>query len=228
MAEESTYSTYRLPTIKGVELSAFDLYRRKPDVDIDVERPVFCLIGANGLGKSTYLSSLLYGLTGGMPCRAQRFSSPQEYAQEATRLDRRQDYYGGRLTEMAADQAAITVRLGWPGTWASVTRQFHGSGAVATLDVHSDGQDSRRFTDATAEPAYRRLIVDHCKLPNYDQFMFLMHYVCAFDEDRHLLLWDSTALTNALYLAFGSDAEQAAKANQLKRDVERLGSRDTE
>ena len=49
--------------------------------------------------------------------------------------------------------------------------------------------------------------------------------MCAFDEDRHLLLWDSVALTNALYLAFGSDTAHAAEANDLKRDVERFGSR---
>ena len=82
---------YRLPTIAWVELSAFDLYRRMPDVRIDIERGVFCLIGANGLGKSTYLCSLLYGLTGGIPYRGQRFSSPGEYAEEAARLDRRTD-----------------------------------------------------------------------------------------------------------------------------------------
>ena len=226
MDDASPDTTYCLPTIEGVELSSFDLYRRKPDVRTNVDHAVFCLIGANGLGKSTYLNSLLYGLTGGIPYRARRFSSPGEYAEEATRADRREDYYGGRLSEAAADHAAITVQLRWQGRSVSVTRQFVGSGAVTALEVQ-EGRDGRltSTSGAEAESAYRKLVVAECRVPNFEQFIFLMHYVCAFDEDRHLLLWDPTALTNALYLAFGSDAKQAAKANDLKREVERLGSR---
>lgn len=226
MGQSSSASKYHMPKIEGVELSAFDLYRRKPDVEIDVERAVFCLIGANGLGKSTYLISLIYGLTGCIPFRARSFSSPREYMEEATRLERRNDYYGGRLSEAAAERATITVRLRVQNTSLSVTRQCVGPGAVTALKVESDtGSEPTNFSDAEAERRYQELVVAESGLPSFEQFVFLMHYVCAFYEDRHLLLWDSTALTNALYLAFESDAEQAAEANDLKRWVERLGSR---
>lgn len=226
MDEASREGGYCFPTIERVELSAFDLYRRKPDVTIDIQRHVFCLIGANGLGKSTYLSSLLYCLTGGIPYRARKFSSPGEYAAEAMRGDRRDDYYRGRLSEAAAARATITIQLRWQHKSASVTRQLVGSGAVTALDVRVNGEATTvSFPEREAESAYRNLVVEECGMPTFDQFVFLMHYVCAFDEGRHLLLWDTAALTNALYLAFGSDAEHAAKANDLKREVERQGSR---
>ena len=226
MDEASKDGGYCFPTIERVELSAFDLYRRKPDVTIDVQRHVFCLIGANGLGKSTYLNSLLYGLTGGIPYRERSFSSPGEYAAEATRGDRRDDYYQGRLSDTAAARATITMRLRWQHKSASVTRQLVGSGAVMALDVWVDGEATPvTFPETEAESAYRNLVVEECGMPSFDQFVFLMHYVCAFDEGRHLLLWDAMALTNALYLAFGSDAEHAARASDLKREVERQGSR---
>src|SRR5215208_7496675 len=41
-----------LPTIARVALANFDLYSNEPNACEDIERPVFCLIGANGLGKS--------------------------------------------------------------------------------------------------------------------------------------------------------------------------------
>ena len=226
MNHSSPNAPYRFPMIAGVQLLSFDLYKRRPDIRIKIDRSVFCVIGANGLGKSSFLNSLLYGLTGALPYRARSFSSPREYAEEATRLDRRDDYYGGRLSEAAAEHAAITVKLRWPNTTASVTRQFFGAGAVTALEVLAKGEAvPSRFTDAAAESAYKNLVVSECRLPDFDQFIFLLHYVCVFDEDRHLLLWDPIALTNALYLAFGSDGAQAAKANDLKRDVERFGSR---
>lgn len=226
MNNGSSDAPYRFPTISGVQLSAFDLYRRKPNVRVKIDRAVFCLIGANGLGKSSFLNSLLYGLTGGLPYRARSFSSPREYAEEATRLDRRDDYYGGRLSESAATHAAISVELCWPNRRATVTRQLFGAGAVTALEVRDDGEEEPVvFEEAAAESKYMNLVVEECGLPDFDQFVFLLHYVCAFDEDRHLLLWDSIALTNALYLAFGSDIAHAAEANDLKRDVERFGSR---
>ena len=154
------------------------------------------------------------------------FASPREYVEEATRLDRRRDYYGGRVSEASEDHAAITVQLRWPEASALVTRQLFGSGAVTAVEIEtSTGTAPRKNSGESANETYREFVVKQCGLPSFDQFVFLMHYVCAFDEERHLLLWDPVALTNALYLAFGTDAGQAAKANDLKRDVERLGSR---
>ena len=212
MNSAASGSRYNLPTIGGVHFSGFDLFRREPDVRVNIHRRLFCLIGANGLGKSTFLTSLLYGTTGAIPYRAPRFSTAREYAEEATRLDRRHDYYAGRLSEAAAEHATIGVRLCWPGKSTFVTRRLLGPSAVSSLEVRVNGTASvSRFENEAADSTFRELVVEECGLPSFDQFIFLMHYVCTFDEDRHLLLWDSVALTNALYLAFGSDAKQAVR-----------------
>ena len=226
MTTSSLEARFCFPTITGVQLSAFDLYRRQADVEVKIDRRVFCLIGANGLGKSSFLNTLLYGLTGGLPYRTRSFSSPREYAEEATRRERRDDYYSGRLSEKAMEIAAITVELSWPNKTATVTRQLFGAGTVIALKVEADGETvPSDLEQIDAESAYKALVIAECGLPDFDQFVFLLHYVCAFDEDRHLLLWDTNALTNALHLSFGSDVAQAAKANELKRDVERFSSR---
>lgn len=226
MSDEIHEGSYCLPSITGVQLSSFDLFRRKPDVGVILDKPVYCLIGANGLGKSSFLNTILYGLTGGLPCRTRGFSSPKEYAEEATRFDRRQDYFGGRLSEMALEHAAITIELAWPERKVLVTRNLFGASAVTDLSIRDGSKKNAIDTNGKdLDSTYKSLIVDECGLPDFNQFIFLLHYVCAFDEDRHLLLWDPVPLTNALYLAFGSDADQAALANELKRKVERYGSR---
>ena len=217
---------YCFPRIANVQLFSFDLYQRRPEVNVKTDNPVLCLMGANGIGKSSFLNTLIYGLTGGIPFRERAFSSPREYTDEALRIDRRQDYYGGRLSPSTIPHAAIRVDLSWPTTRASVTRQLFGPGAVIGLEIETDGDGVPSASDHTdTESDYRALVVAQCGLPDFDQFIFLMHYVCTFDEERHLLLWDPIALTNALYLAFGTDGSQAANASRLKRAVERFGSR---
>jgi len=55
---------FSLPTIAGAKLRSFDLYTNEPNPGISVEHAVFCLIGANGLGKSTFLDTLNFAITG--------------------------------------------------------------------------------------------------------------------------------------------------------------------
>jgi len=54
----------KLPRIKSLTLKNFSLYET-PDntITVDFEKPASCIIGANGLGKSTLLNCINYGLT---------------------------------------------------------------------------------------------------------------------------------------------------------------------
>jgi len=60
------------PRIRHIALTGFSLYSLQPDIQIDVTDGVFCLAGANGLGKSTFLSAVNFGLTGIVACHWDR------------------------------------------------------------------------------------------------------------------------------------------------------------
>ncbi len=55
---------YNFPKIKKVKLRNFSLYTKKTSIEEDINIGVFCLAGANGLGKTTFLNAINYGLTG--------------------------------------------------------------------------------------------------------------------------------------------------------------------
>lgn len=227
MSDYTEIDRYALPIIESTSLKSFDLYRKNPNASVKIDRNVFCLIGANGLGKSTFLNTMIYGITGGIPYRVHEFTSPREYAEEANRLDRREEYFRGRLSVNSIEHASVTIALKWPSITILICRRLFGTGAVQSVEIkYADERvKSELYDGSNAAKKYEELVVEYSKVPNFEQFIFLIHYVCSFDEDRHLLLWESSALTNALYLAFGSDAEQAEIANKLKRDVQRLGSK---
>ena len=48
------------PRVTSVRFCSFDLFKRNENVDIKLEKNVFCLVGANGLGKSSFLTTLIY------------------------------------------------------------------------------------------------------------------------------------------------------------------------
>ena len=53
-----------LPKIQEIVINEFSLYKLKSEIVLDMNDGVFCLAGANGLGKSTFISILSYALTG--------------------------------------------------------------------------------------------------------------------------------------------------------------------
>lgn len=87
-----------LPIIKQVRLYDFDLYTSNPNIITEVNKNVYCLIGANGLGKSTFLNSVTYCITGAIPLTEKNFSTAPEYAKNATRNTRTTDYFNGLIS----------------------------------------------------------------------------------------------------------------------------------
>lgn len=219
------------PRIERIALENFDLYSNEPNLDVAVERKVFCLIGANGLGKSTFLNTINFAITGAIPDPSRKFQSAQDYYRNAVRQDRTEDYFSGRITETARSIACATVDLAWPSTVISVTRDLFGGAGVTRLSLRdiSTGQIIAKTlsdsSDGELNSNFEREVLRLTGLEDFAQFVFLIHFVATFDEGRHLLMWDDNALTNALYLAFGADPVAAKAADKLQRDMDRESSR---
>ena len=61
----SKRKTLNLPKLLNVSLNDFSLYSLTPNIELTIGDGVFCLAGANGLGKSTFLNAVNYALTSG-------------------------------------------------------------------------------------------------------------------------------------------------------------------
>ncbi|MEF8758745.1 MAG: AAA family ATPase [Candidatus Accumulibacter sp. UW25] len=232
MTNNDTQRKITLPKIFRVALENFDLYTHQPDVEVKIEKKVFCLIGANGLGKSTFLNTINFIITGAVPDPSRKFQSAQDYYRNASRLDRTEGYFTGRISEASRPIARATVELSWPSANITVTRDIFDSGNVSCLIItdtvlgttqkHSISED---MDGDTLGVLYEKQVLHLCGLEDFAQFVFLFHFVATFDEGRHLLMWDDGALTNALYLAFGADPAAAKVADKLQRDMDRESSR---
>ena len=141
------------PRVSRVQLRAFSLFVLQPDLDIEIPRRVFCLAGANGLGKSTFLSAVNYGLTGFVPDPDKTFLSSTEYLEHHRhKANYSDDFFSGRIVEKDREEAAITLSIEIGDTRAQITRgiftpsglrEFTWSGTppdeIRTADSDEDG-----------------------------------------------------------------------------------------
>lgn len=232
MDKEGSTAQVTLPSITQVCLENFDLYTHNPNTKVHIEKNVFCLMGANGLGKSTFLNAINFALTGSVPDPLRKFISAQDYFKEVSRPDRSREYFSGRISEPYRDVASVSVELRWPNAIINVKRMFFEGKSVSKLTITDPvtGQHQVRSIENDEDSSelndfYEAQVLHNCGLDDFAQFVFIMHFISTFDEGRHLLMWDDQALTNALYLAFGTDPAEAKKADKLKHEMDRESSR---
>ncbi len=220
------------PRVRQVRLDHFSLYTLKPTNVIGLNEGVFCLAGANALGKSTFLAALNYCLTGIVPDPKREFVSVKKYTELGGAFA--DLFFSGRIQPDDRDDAAVSIVMDVGPFRYDITRSVFEPSELRkirvvnaeTAEVLYDGADASD-DDAGAERhhQYSKLLTEHVGLQTFDQFVFLQHFLFTFDESRHLLLWDPRVLTQILYLSIGSDYEKAERADRLRREVEKAASR---
>lgn len=218
-----------LPKITNASFKNFDLYTNEPNISVDIEKNVFCLIGANGLGKSTFLNSIIFAITGAIPTSNRKFLSAHDYFKNISKAKETEEYFNGRVAEHQRETASISVTLEWDNYILKITRNFFSANKFKKLIIKdkNSGAISEYVEKNGVEinKIYQDEIRKLTGLNDFTQFVFLIHFISLFDESRHLLMWDSNVLTNALYLAFGTDPSEAQDADKLQKEMERESSR---
>lgn len=227
MSEESQGIV--LPHVRRLKISHFSLYRNRSENLVIFDKGVFCLSGANGLGKSTFLAILNYSLTGAVAHPDPKVQSLSEYRQRAR--NNTPDYFTGRVATPDRDIAEVTIEFTIGPYAYTVTRGFFQSDELRYLKVqgpdleieHSagveDSVEGREIFDI-----YEDSVVKHTGLAKFDQLVYIQHFLLTFDERRHLLFWDPQVTRFALFLAFGLDTARADAAGEWQRKAERLES----
>ena len=218
-----------LPKIRSLTLRNFSLYSRQPAISIDFSDGVFCLAGANGLGKSTFLAALNYAITGIVSESERPFQSVEEYYKFS--LDFSKSFFTGRIEERDREAAEVSVSLCVGSQLYTVTRGMFEPDELRALRIEngtgshpSEPSESPDTTPSQRHQHYATHLAADIGVASFEQFVFLQHFVFTFDERRHLLFWDEKVLEQALYLAFGVDVSQAQHADILRREAEKADS----
>lgn len=219
----------KFPVIEHIRLHNFSLYKRTPNVDLKLAGGVFCLVGANGLGKTTFLATVNYGLTGVVPNPVDRSDSNDYMDHNYVERSTTKKFFEGRITAQDKSNASVELVLKIGDYRFTIKRLIvNGQNPVylqvinlESGEVEYEGKEDARGRN---EEMYHKYICLSMGISRFKQFLFLQHFVLTFDEHRKLLLWDHVALNEALHLCIGANYDNALEASNLVTEMAAAGS----
>ncbi|MEZ4817384.1 MAG: AAA family ATPase [Flavobacteriaceae bacterium] len=219
---------FYLPKIKEVTINNFSLYKKTETINVEFNKNVFCLIGANGLGKSTFITILNYGLTGIVKNPERTFSwfgsIPQFYSKSKSFASK---YFEGRVDEDDYDLAEVELTFSLGQNLYKIKRGFFEPDQLRNFEKFDNAgnpikidSDDPNYLDYE----YKSHFVSDSNLTDFSQFAFLQSFVLTFDETHNLLFWDDSIIERVLYLFFGIDSSVAKEADKLRKDYNTFDS----
>lgn len=214
---------FHFPNIKKIDIENFSLYKKKDEISINIDKDVFCLVGANGLGKSTFITIINYALTGIVKNPERNFSwykSISGFYNKSKSFA--ESYFDGRIAEKDYELAQVTIEFDLGDKEYKITRGFFEPDELRLFERKVNGEDTINTDDDTnsadLDDKYKTHFVKDSRFSEFAQFVFLQSYVLTFDETHQLLFWDSDIMERVLYLFFGLDSTIAKKADKLRKD----------
>lgn len=218
----------RLPQIESVSLRRFSLYTANPNVGFNCNNGVLCLVGANGIGKSTLLSAINFCLTGIVSDPNRPFESMDEYYRFSRDFSSR--YFRGRIDGTDEKDAEICIVFHLGTCSYEVRRGMFEPDELRALTITTRADkavvlETEGMSRGERHTRYAERFVQDSGLSSFEEFVFLQHFVFTFDEQRKMLFWNQRVLERALYRAFGLESDMAQRADTMRREIEQEDSR---
>ncbi len=215
--------------MKRVILRDFSLYSKGDElieINEEINDGVYCLAGANGLGKTTFLNAINYGLTGIVIAPDKDVLDPKEIVSVHKRYTDR--YFQGRIKEAHLPKAEIELNFEINDKHFKIIRGFNQREELRVFEVYTieEGKKISQVKTNGLSPteltkSYETLLPKEIGIDNFDYFIFYQLYVLTFDENRRMIFWDNRASSDALAIAFNTDTKKTERIIELKRLMER-------
>ena len=181
-----------LPRIHRVEFHGFQPLFEKP-IKLDLPAGPFLVLGGNGIGKTTMLQAITFGLAGP--------AGPDIEKDTAYQWD--VENLAHKL--VAPKNAEIIVEFSMAKNRITVRRGVDTDGIRGLRVNRDDPIDNTQ----TASQEYENAVTLYGNYPSFDEFRYLMHRLCYLAENRRNLLWDKAAQVRAIMLVCGDAAGEA-------------------
>ena len=228
----SNTGKYNFLKIERIIIRNFSLFSKNNsviEIQEEINNGVYCLAGANGLGKTTFLNIINYGLTGLVLKPNKEVFSPAEIIDSNKAYTKR--YFNGRIKAKDYDIAEIEIHLTVNNGSFRIIRGFSNREELRLFELYTIEDEKKISIIDTSKNSpielnnkYEKMITNEIGIGKFEYFIFFQLYVFTFDENRRMLFWDDRASTSALSIAFNYDLSDTDKIIGLKRKMEKLES----
>lgn len=173
----------KLPLLTGVRISGFTpIY--SGDISLKMSQGPYIVLGGNGLGKTTLMQAVIYGLAGGL----------DERIEDIKALRWNHSYFRGRLSSNQIADAKVEIDFKLGQNSFSVRRTFKGSNVVAVRE------NTSAWIEEKASDEFARILKEHGGYSDPSDFSFVVHRLLYLPESRRLVAWDTDAQIRLLML----------------------------
>ena len=209
---------YKLPRLSSLTARGFSIFESTDEITVDLSKPLSCFAGANGIGKSTLMTAINYGLTGLTPIPRRSYATPSEYFEDALR--RATTYFDGRIQEHDRDKASISLSFTVGEHSLIIERPLFESGSLRSLVVTPE-VESIEFDDEISpqhlDSRYQRVMCHLTGFSDFAQFAYLQLFLFTFDERRYALFFDQDLLRQTLHFGLGIDPQIIRRSEEYRR-----------
>lgn len=173
------------PLIERISVHRYALYPGRDgtgDLDIDLGRGPWLVLGVNGLGKSTLLLLLRYLLAGPVRTRSAGFAGEREDLQAVNYR-----FFAVRVAG-GADHATGKIIVRFGTKTLTVERSL---GTLALKQAHIVDASTSRLLET--EEDYRALITDLMGVTQFEDVVRVLDHLIFYLEARQSLIWDLAA-----------------------------------
>lgn len=192
-----------LPELHKIEVKDFSLYKK--DIVYEFVHGINLIIGGNGMGKTTFINLIKYGLIG----LYKKALDVRTYKGER-RLGRQQysiDYFKNRMQIEFENnvKAEITLTFSINNTTFQVTRGLYDITLKKVKVIENNTsyllegtvvrQDKfERFDEAEKalclQGKYENIVAERSNINDFNDLIFFVNQILFFDEDRKTIIWE--------------------------------------
>lgn len=188
----------KLPILKKISIKHLSLYNGQ--IDRNIFPGINMVVGGNGLGKTTFVNTIVYALVGNVNFETLDIKTGKQEAVPLVGID----YFTGRIEPKDQDRAEVSLSYSVNEHDITVTRLLYRP-RITKITVEARGTSSPKIYDDTSKDLdgiYRSIVKDIFEVDNLEDFAFVIAHLLLFDEERRTLAWDSEIQNKMLRLLF--------------------------
>lgn len=200
-----------LPNLKSIKINEYTLYQQEPTFEFDFQIGTNAVIGANGIGKTTFVNIIIYCLVGHRKKKFKINKNPSkvklEYVEE--------DFFSSRIDNSADDftnlSAVATLEFYLGNVQIVITRSLMDNNIVSLI---IDGNELKEPNDTI----YQNKVEKLSNISHFQDFEVLIREFLFFDEQRNNVAWEVDSQDNILRILL-LDEQYHLKINDLEDKI---------